>query len=261
MNSLGGRIVGAIAAFWTAALPVAAGAAASPFAGWAAVVVAGDFHAESGGPTEAFDNARRDVAQALVKAGFDPRHIQQFSVRPQNYPGENLLPSDPILIDNTLGALASQARDGCLLYFSSHGNPSGIVVGQTAGGQIALMSPDVLSKMIDRTCGSRPTVVILSACFSGVFVRPVSDSNRAVFTAARPDRSSFGCSESDRYPYYDDCILSSFPKVSDFAALAATTKDCVAAKEIATGARPPSEPQIAIGAGLRPMLPFYTFSK
>jgi hypothetical protein len=104
-------------------------------------------------------------------------------------------------------------------------------------------------------------VVILSACFSGVFIPAVSDSNRAVFTAARPDRTSFGCSESDKYPYYDDCILSSFPKSDDFVALANSAKACVAAREIATGAKPPSEPQISVGAGLRPMLPFYTFNK
>lgn len=255
MNSVGGRIAGVIAALLTAALPIPAAAAPNQFAGWAAVVVAGDFHAHTGAPTEAFDNARRDVTQALVKAGFDPQHIQQFSVRPQNYPGENLLPSDPVLIDNTLISLATQAKDGCLLYFSSHGNAQGILVGDR------LFSPDGLSKMVDQACGGRPTVVILSACFSGVFIPAVADSNRAVFTAARNDRSSFGCSESDRYPYYDDCILSSFPRVGDFAALAGAARECVAAKEIATGMKPPSEPQIAVGAGLRPMLPFYTFSK
>jgi hypothetical protein len=259
--SLGGRIVGAITALLTAALPVAAAAEASPFAGWAAVVVAGDFHAHSGAPTEAFDNARHDVAQALIKAGFDSRNLRQFSVRPQNYPGENLLPSDPVLIDNTLIALAQRARDGCLLYFSSHGAQAGVVVGQTASGQAALLSPAALSRMVDQACGQRPTVVILSACFSGVFIPALADANRAVFTAARPDRTSFGCSESDRYPYYDDCILSSFPKVGDFAALATAAKQCVAAKETATGMKPPSEPQISIGAGLRPTLPFYAFSK
>jgi hypothetical protein len=243
------------------ALPLAAGAATSPFAGWAAVVVAGDFHAHSGAPSEAFDNARHDVTQALVKAGFDPRHIQGFSVRPQNYPAEKLLPSDPALIDNALIALAQQAKDGCLLYFSSHGAPTGIVVGQTADGQAVLMSPDALSKMVDEACGQRPTVVILSACFSGVFVPTLADPNRAVFTAARKDRTSFGCGESDRYPYYDDCILSSFAKAGDFQALAAAAKDCVAQKEAATGMKPPSEPQIAIGPGLRPMLPFYSFNR
>jgi hypothetical protein len=244
-----------IGALLVSALPAAAVAAVSQFAGWAAVVVAGDFHAHSGVPTEAFDNARRDVTHALINAGFDPKNIQAFSVRPQNYPGENLLPSDTGLIDNSLAQLARQAKDGCLVYFSSHGSPDGIVVGDN------LFSPAGLSHMVDLACGGRPTVVILSACFSGVFIPALLDSNRAVFTAARPDRTSFGCSESDKYPYYDDCILSSFPKSDDFVALANSAKACVTVREIATGAKPPSEPQIAVGPGLRPMLPFYTFNK
>ena len=28
-----------------------------------------------------------------------------------------------------------------------------------------------------------------------------------VLTAARPDRTSFGCGEADKYPYFDDCFL------------------------------------------------------
>ena len=246
---MGAVLIGALLA------PALPAAAANQFQGWAAVVVAGDFHAHSGAPTEAFDNARRDVTHALVSAGFDPKHIQAFSVRPQNYPNENLLPSDPGLIDNSLHLLAREAKDGCLVYFSSHGSPDGILVGER------LFSPAGLSSMVDQACGGRPTVVILSACYSGVFIPAVSDANRAVFTAARPDRTSFGCSESDKYPYYDDCILSSFPKSDDFVALANSAKACVAAREIATGAKPPSEPQIAVGAGLRPVLPFYTFNK
>jgi hypothetical protein len=244
-----------------AAQPIAA-AAASPFADWAAIVVARDNHAaHADKTTEAFDNARRDVTQALITAGFDANNIQQFSARPQNYPSEkSLLPTDIGLIDNSLIRLAGQAKAGCLLYFSTHGNQSGVVAGWD-GQTPKMLGPDMLSKMVDRACGERPTVVILSACFSGVFVKTVSDANRAVFTAARDDRSSFGCSEEDRYPYYDDCILQSFPKVSDFAALATAAKSCVVAKESATGAKPPSEPQIAIGPGLRPELPFYTFNK
>jgi hypothetical protein len=104
-------------------------------------------------------------------------------------------------------------------------------------------------------------VVILSACFSGVFLPALADANRAIMTAARPDRSSFGCSESAKYPYYDDCILSSFPQVGDFLALAQAARACVARREAAEGLSPASEPQIAIGPAIRPVLPFYAFGK
>ena len=57
--------------------------APGPFSNWAAIVVAGDFHAaHTNQPTEAFDNARRDVSVALEKVGFSPANLREFSVRP-----------------------------------------------------------------------------------------------------------------------------------------------------------------------------------
>ncbi len=80
-----------------------------------------------------------------------------------------------------------------------------------------------------------------------------------ILTAARRDRTSFGCGESDRYPFFDDCFLSSAPQAKDFLALGAAVKTCVAAKEAQLGATPPSEPQLWVGGALRPMLPLYGF--
>jgi hypothetical protein len=235
-------------------LPVVATAGPGDFANWAAVVVAGDFHAHDGGPTETFDNARRDVTAALIGAGFAPDHIQQFSMRPERYPKEKVLPAQPSYIAGSLEYLSRQARDGCLLYFSSHGAPEGISLNN------GLFSPAAMATMIDNICGQRPTVVILSACFSGVFIPTLKDANRVILTAARPDRTSFGCTQNDKYPYYDDCIISSFPKASNFGGLAAAARACVAAREIKEGASPPSEPQLSIGSAIGPDLPLYTFA-
>src|ERR1700735_3354482 len=65
----------------------AAQAATSPFAGWAAIVVSGDFHAaHTNNPTETFDNARRDVSAELIRKGFSAANLSEFSVRPELYP-------------------------------------------------------------------------------------------------------------------------------------------------------------------------------
>ncbi len=232
-------------------LALAAPAAASPFSDWSAVVVAGDWHAHSGGPSEAFDNARRDVTQAFERAGFEPANLRQFSVRPERYSSVALTKSEPQAIYNALTDLTARASGGCLVYFSSHGAPQGVVVDQQ------FLAPRLLASMLDKTCGKRPTVVIISACFSGVFVPALAGPNRMVLTAARPDRSSFGCGEADKYPYFDQCILESLPGVGDFAILGTTVKGCVAARELKEGMKPPSEPQLYIGAQLRPLLPFF----
>lgn len=248
MSRLVIRLALLIGGLW---LALAAPAAASPFSDWSVVVVAGDWHAHSGGPSEAFDNARRDVTRALERAGFEAANLRQFSVRPELYKGSDLIKSEPQAIYDAMADLTAKAPGGCLIYFSSHGGPQGVVVDQK------FLPPGVLASMIDSTCGKRPTVVIISACFSGVFVPALAGPNRMVLTAARPDRSSFGCGEADKYPYFDQCVLESFPNVGDFAALGSTVKACVAAREIKEGMKPPSEPQLYIGPQLRPLLPFF----
>lgn len=227
----------------------------SPFANWAAVFVSGDWHAHSGGPTEAFDNARRDAAVAFEKAGFTPANTLQFSVRPERYPAAHPGPSTLPAIETGLTALAAKATTGCLAYFTSHGAPPGVLIGER------IVSPARLAGLIDKACGKRPTVVIVSACYSGVFLPALSGPNRMVMTAARRDRSSFGCTESDRYPYYDACILQSLPQSTDFGDLARKARACIDAREHAEGLTPPSEPQVEVGGALRAMIPLYTFDK
>lgn len=241
-------IVGAFLSFLLAFPAFAQG----PFQDWAAVVVAGDFHGSNGGPTEVFDNARRDVTKELQRLGFSADNIRQFSVRPQRYK-DRLLKSDPRAIYESLGELSNKARSGCLVYFTSHGAPQGVLIDQD------ILTPGILGRILDETCQSRPTVVIMSACFSGVFVRPLAQPNRMILTAARPDRTSFGCGADNIYPFFDDCVLKSSPAAKDFAALALAVKSCVAVREIAEGMNPPSEPQVWIGGELRPMLPLYAF--
>ncbi|MDP3855357.1 C13 family peptidase [Phenylobacterium sp.] len=226
--------------------------AASPFADWAAVVVAGDYHGSGGGPTEAFDNARRDVSRELQRIGFAPDNLRTFSVRPDRYK-DRPLKSEPAIIYQALGELAGKAKSGCLLYFTSHGAPQGVIIDQQ------ILSPGILGRMLDATCATRPTIVIMSACFSGVFVRPLAAPNRMILTAARPDRTSFGCGEGSVYPFFDDCLLKTSRLSRDFAALASAVKSCVALREIEEGMKPPSEPQVWIGPELRPMLPLYAF--
>jgi len=228
--------------------------AASPFANWATVVVAGDWHAHSGGPSEAFDNARRDVTAALEGAGFDADNLRQFSVRPERYKDAHPGKSDIQAIYDGIDEVASKATGGCLIYFSSHGAPQGVVIDQK------ILPPAVLATMLDHSCGARPTVVIISACFSGVFVPALAKPNRMILTAARPDRTSFGCGEADKYPYFDDCFLSSIPGAHDFIALAHAVRSCVAAREIREGVKPPSEPQLFVGGGLKPILPLYALT-
>jgi hypothetical protein len=217
-------------------------ARATSYSDWVAIVVAGDWHAHDGSPSEIFDNARRDVSAALAKIGFNPSNIAQFSVRPARYPATHPFHADSGSIADTLWNLSGRTHGGCLLYFSSHGAPSGLVLGES------ILTPVRLDNMVSNACEDRPTIVVISACYSGVFLRPLEGPNRMILTAARPDRTSFGCGATNKYPYFDECFLSSIDDSSDFRGLALRTRQCVAKAERATGMSPPSEPQIFMGS-------------
>jgi hypothetical protein len=226
-----------------------------PFKNWAAVVVAGDWHAHSGEPTEAFDNARRDVGATLVGLGFSPNAIRQYSVRPQLYPAARPGKTELNGIHTGLRGLATTYTSGCLFYITSHGAPEGVVLDED------ILPPNLLAAVVDDACPGRASIVVISACYSGVFVAPLQRRDRMILTASRPDRTSFGCGEDDKYPYFDDCFLSSARSAADFATLGRAVQACVAKKERETGAAPASEPQLWIGPGLRPLLPLYAFTR
>lgn len=213
---------------------------------WAAVVVAGDWHSHSGAPSQVFDNARRDISADLVRIGFSQNNILQFSVQSDRYPGSEH--SDKQTIANDLWDLSNRTSGGCLIYFTSHGSPEGIVLDE------GTLSPNSMATMIDNACGSRPTVVFVAACFSGVFVDALSGPNRFVMTAARPDRPSFGCGDNDHYTFFDNCWLDSIGSTGDFSGLAQSIRACVSNKERQIGALP-SEPQLQIGANAVAELP------
>ncbi|HEX4198197.1 MAG TPA: C13 family peptidase [Caulobacteraceae bacterium] len=228
--------------------------AGSPFADWAAIIVAGDDHAHSGAHSEVFDNARRDLTTAFVKAGFSPANIGQFTVQTGKDRPAGVLASDPRTIADQLGRETQTAKAGCLVYFTSHGAPEGIVLGDW------LYSPLAMAGLIDDACGTRPTVVVVAACFSGVFIPPLAGSDRMVLTAARPDRASFGCGEEDRYTFFDTCMLRELPRAHNFAVLGPAVQACVARREHDLGATPPSEPQLWVGPQLASDLPLLGFS-
>lgn len=220
----------------------------SPFRDWAAVVVAADWRATNGKPTAAFENARRDVSALLLGSGFRSENLRTFAVDPGGRAGVG--ETTPRNVFTAVQQTSRDARAGCLLYFTSHGSPKGIVFGRKA-----LLPPGVLARLVDATCAKRPTVVMISACFSGVYVPALAAPNRLILTAARPDRTSFGCGEDDVYPFFDACVLESWPKAADFLALGQSIRSCVARRETELKLSPPSEPQISAGAAIRPLLP------
>ena len=242
---------------WTALLAfvvvMAAGAPAlaqSRLSDWSGAVIAADWRTSGGEPIQAFDNARRDLTAGLLAAGFQRDRLYDATLRP-----DVLEPVTAAQATQGMAQVAAGATGGCLLYFTSHGGPEGMVFGPDR-----TLNPTAMATLVRQMCQARPTVVVVSACYSGIFVDALAGPNRMVMTAARRDRASFGCSEDATYPYFDGCVIESLPTATDFIALANAARACIKTREEAEGLTPGSEPQVFIGANMQLLLPTLRFT-
>jgi len=97
-------------------------------------------------------------------------------------------------------------------------------------------------------------VVVVNACYSGGFIPPLQGDGTLVLTAARSDRSSFGCGNDSAATYFGRAwLIDALNRTPDFVAAFNQARS-----EIARWEREdrllPSEPQMAIGKGIADQL-------
>jgi len=151
-------------------------------------------------------------------------------------------------LDRTLTTLDPQENEGCLVYLTGHGAPEGLAL--SADVPTYFVRPSRMESMLN-SCGGRTTVLVVSACFSGIFNRRgITRDERIVMTASAADLTSFGCSNNNRYTFFDQCFLDAWPRNNNWGTLADEVRNCVRETE-RDGDFPESKPQSFFGAGLR----------
>lgn len=144
-----------------------------------------------------------------------------------------------------VGELAGE-EDAVVLYTTSHGSAQeGITFNDRARGRGAI-SPARLEAMLD-DAGIRNRLVIVSACYSGIFVPRLADDRSVVISAAAADRSSFGCSPGNDWTYFGDALVNkALRRAQPLNAVFEEARAAVAEWEVADKSTP-SKPQISIG--------------
>jgi Peptidase C13 family len=205
---------------------------------WKALLIAGD-DAEP-----AFDNAVDVMADKLETFGVPRANIMVLKAS-----GLGTQAATAANIMHGFTRLDPSAAEGCFIFITSHGAPNKGLVITSAN---TFLNPDNLDSLLNRSCGTSPTVVIASGCFSRIFAegQTMPAANRIILTAARDDRASFGCNAKRNLTLFDQCALSNLdPGLRWHVAMGRITA-CVATNERTLGIEASSSPQISVGAAV-----------
>jgi hypothetical protein len=109
------------------------------------------------------------------------------------------------------------------------------------------MSSRRLARLLQPLAGHR-TVIVVSACYSGSLIGDLRAPERIIITAARADRSSFGCAPGSRHTLFGEAEVRAFgQRDRSLRQVFAAIRDDVARMESEERYQP-SEPQVWVGA-------------
>jgi hypothetical protein len=107
---------------------------------------------------------------------------------------------------HAVGDVMDKANDVLVLLLTSHGVTGGVALRFPDGGS-ALLGPQEVASALDLE-GIKNRVVIVSACYSGVFVKPLANDDTIVLTAADEASTSFGCAPERDWTYFGDALFN-----------------------------------------------------
>ena len=144
-----------------------------------------------------------------------------------------------------IAELMDKDEDALILFTTSHGAPVGLYYNDGDNGY-GLISPNRMAAMLDGL-GLRNRLLILSACYSGVFAPRLQTATTAIVTAAAFDRTSFGCAAENDWTFFGDAMINhALRKPQPIAEAYAEASQLISSWEAQLRVQP-SNPQWGIG--------------
>jgi Peptidase C13 family len=156
---------------------------------------------------------------------------------------------------HAIGSAMNKDQDVLVLFMTSHGEQTGFAL-QVPGRTVEL-TPQQVASTLDSE-GIKNRVVIVSACFSGIFLPPLANDTTIVLTAADATHTSFGCAPERDWTYFGDAFFrQSLHPGTDFAQAFSHARVLIQGWEMMDH-DPPSNPQAHFGPALVDRLaPFF----
>jgi hypothetical protein len=152
-----------------------------------------------------------------------------------------------------IGRRMNLDQDVLVLVLTSHGSAQdgmAITNGDLVGDAL---SPRDVRKVLDEA-GIRWRVIIASACYAGIFIRPLQTDTTLIMTAADSRHSSFGCADDRDLTYFGEALIKdSMPHACSLEQAFASARRIIRRRERDEG-EVHSNPQIYEGARMRAKL-------
>ena len=138
-------------------------------------------------------------------------------------------------------------NDILVLFMTSHGEKTGFAL--ELPGAVAELTPQQVAATLDGA-GIKNRIVIVSACYSGIFVPLLNNANTIVLTASDAQNTSFGCAPERDWTYFGDAFFrQSLHPGTDFESAFDHARILIQGWELMDHATP-SNPQGAFGRAL-----------
>ena len=142
-------------------------------------------------------------------------------------------------------------NDILFLILTSHGSRAGLAV--KAGRLTQTLTPSNLVDMLART-GVRHKVVVISACYSGIFIPRLANPDTLVITAADADHPSFGCRDKAKWTYFGNAFFNvALRQATSLKDAFVVARSLVKKREVRERFEP-SNPLMAGGENVQPLL-------
>lgn len=145
-----------------------------------------------------------------------------------------------------IGSKMNRDEDVIFLYLTSHGSMNHELAVEMWPLDLNYIRPVDIKTYLD-DADIRWRIILVSACYSGGFIKALQDEHSLILTAAASDKTSFGCANENEYTYFGEALFKNMEnKPYQFVEHFVQAMEKIKQRELHENLTP-SEPQLFIG--------------